>query len=346
MRRIQYAGAGGVEVIVLGEGPAPNPGPRQVLVRVAAAGLNRADVLQRRGGYPAPPGWPPDVPGLEYAGTVEAVGPEATRWQPGDRVMGLVGGGAHAERLAVAEDEAIPVPRGLSFEEAAAVPEAFMTAYDALVTRARVRAGERVLVHAVGSGLGTAAVQLARWIGATAIGTSRTPDKLVRARELGLDLGIDTGAGGFAAALDRPVDVVLDVLGAAAFAENLAVLAPRGRLVLLGTLQGGVAREVDLGRILRQRLEVIGTVMRARPAEERGALAREFSSRVAPLFAAGAAGPAVFRPVIGAVFPVEEIAAAHQAMEANITFGKIVLTWGATRSAARESGSRAPPGAS
>lgn len=346
MKRICYTGAGGVEVISLREGPAPNPGPRQMLVRVAAAGLNRADVIQRRGGYPAPPGWPPDVPGLEYAGTVEAVGPEATRWRPGDRVMGLVGGGAHAELLAVAEDEAIPVPRDLSFEEAAAVPEAFMTAYDALVTRARVRAGERVLIHAVGSGLGTAAVQLARWIGATAIGTSRTADKLVRARELGLDQGIDTGAGGFAAQLDRPVDVILDVLGAAAFADNLAALAPRGRLVLLGTLQGGLAREVDLGRILRQRLEVIGTVMRARPAGERAALAGEFSSRVAPLFAADAERPAVLRPVVGAVFPMEEIAAAHQAMEANIVFGKIVLTWGATRSAAHESGSRARPGAS
>jgi NADPH2:quinone reductase len=304
-------------------------------------------VIQRRGGYPAPSGWPPDVPGLEYAGTVELLGPGATRWRVGDRVMGLVGGGAHAELVAVAEDEVIPAPGGLSFEEAAAIPEAVMTAYDALVARARLRAGERVLIHAVGSGLGTAAVQLVRWIGATAIGTSRTPGKLVQARALGLDQGIDTGTGGFPTALDRPVDVILDVLGAAAFPDNLAALAPRGRLVLLGMLQGAVTHEVDLGRILRQRLEVIGTVMRTRPADERAALAQEFAGRVAPLFAAGAERPAVLRAVVGAVFPMEEIAAAHRAMEANATFGKIVLTWGgASGSAARESGSHARPGAS
>lgn len=327
MRTIRYGGAGGVEVIELGQAADPAPGPRDILVRVAAAGLNRADVIQRRGGYPAPPGWPADVPGLEYAGTVEAVGREVTRWRAGDRVMGLVGGGAHAELLAVAQDEALPVPEPLELDAAAAIPEAFLTAFDALLVRGRVRAGERVLVHAVGSGVGTAAVQLVRWIGATSVGTSRSPDKLTRARALGMDLGVDTSTGGFAAALDRPVDVILDVLGGGAFAENLSALAPRGRLVLLGTLQGGVAREVELARILRSRLEVIGSVMRARGAEERVALARDFGTRALPLFTAGDGRAPVLRPVVGAVYPMEEIATAHREMEANAVFGKIVLTW-------------------
>ncbi len=334
MHAIVYTAAGGPDVIAFREVPTPAPGPEQVRVRVRAAGLNRADILQRRGAYPAPPGWPADIPGLEYAGEVEVLGSGVTRWRAGDRVMGLVGGGAHAEYVVVHQDEALPVPAGFSWTEAAAIPEAFLTAWDALVARGRLRAGERVLIHAVGSGVGTAAVQLAARLGATPIGTSRSEAKLERARALGLRQGIDTSRGPFRAALREPVDLILDVLGGPAFADNLAVLAPRGRLVLLGLLQGPRA-EASLEPLLRKRLEVIGSVMRTRPLAERIELVREFSERVEPWFvrdetnrrpAGEPEGPPV-RPVVGAVFPMREIARAHAAMERNEVFGKIVLEW-------------------
>ncbi|HSB54321.1 MAG TPA: zinc-binding dehydrogenase, partial [Gemmatimonadales bacterium] len=201
MRAVVHAGAGGTEVLQLRDVEAPVPGPEQIRVRVRAAGLNRADVLQRKGRYPAPPGWPADIPGLEYAGEVDQLGSGARRWRLRDRVMGLVGGGAHAEYVVVHQDEAIAVPSGLSFAQAAAIPEAFLTAWDALVTRGRLQAGERVLIHAVGSGVGTAALQLARRLGATTVGTSRSQAKLEQARALGLDEAINTGAVGFARSL-------------------------------------------------------------------------------------------------------------------------------------------------
>ena len=327
MRAVIYTGAGGPEVIAIGEVPRPEVRPRHIRVRVHAAGLNRADLIQRRGQYAAPPGWPADIPGLEYAGEVEAVR-GATRWKVGDRVMGLVGGGALAELVAVHEDEVLRMPAGCSYEEAAAIPEVFLTAYDALVTRGRLAAGERVLIHAVGSGVGTAAAQIAHHLGATVLGTSRSADKLARALVYGLDVGIDTSQGGFADAAGEPVHVILDVLGGPAFAENLAVLAPRGRLVLLGFLAGS-RTTADLGPILRKRLEVIGTVMRTRSLEERAPLVREFSERMLPLFDQRIEHATPLRPVLERVYPMAELAAAHRLMEGNETFGKIVVTWGA-----------------
>jgi NADPH2:quinone reductase len=322
MRAVIFEGEGGPEVIRIGLVPKPAVAPGQVRVRVHAAALNRADLMQRRGHYPAPAGWPSDIPGLEFAGEVEAVyRDDITRWSPGDQVMGLVGGGGQAEYVVVAEDELIPVPEGLALEGAAAIPESFLTAYDALVVRARLREGERLLIHAAGSGLGTAAAQIARRAGATVIGTSRSPDKLARATVFGVDVGIDTSGGEFRAAVHEPVDVILDVLGANALADNLALLAPRGRLLLLGLLAGGVAN-VDLGLILRKRLEVIGTVMRPRGRLERAALAREFTDVVVPLFEHG-----VLKPVVDRVVPMDEIQAAHASLEANETFGKIVMVW-------------------
>ncbi|HEU5169937.1 MAG TPA: NAD(P)H-quinone oxidoreductase [Gemmatimonadales bacterium] len=326
MRAVVFAAAGGPEVITIREVPTPTHGPGQIRVRVRAAGLNRADLMQRRGHYPAPPGWPADIPGLEYAGEVEALGAGVRRWRPGDRVMGLVGGGAQAEVVVVHEDEALPVPESLSLVEAAAVPEAFLTAYDALVTRGRLRAGERVLIHAIGSGVGTAAAQIARHVGATVLGTSRSADKLARAAPYGMDVGIDTSRTPFARAITDPVDVVLDVLGGPAFGDNLAVLAPRGRLVLLGFLQGSRA-EADLAPLLRKRLEVVGTVMRARGHEERAALAREFTEKLLPLFDQRIELAAPLRPVLDRVAPMEEIAEAHRLLESNETFGKVVAVW-------------------
>lgn len=321
MRAVLFDGAGGPEVIRLGEVPKPAVAPGQVRVRVHAAALNRADLVQRRGHYPAPSGWPSDIPGLEFAGEVEAVRDDVSRWDVGDRVMGLVGGGGQAEYVVVHEDELIPIPGGIDYAHAAAIPESFLTAYDALSVRARLRAGERLLIHAVGSGLGTAAAQVARRIGVTVIGTSRNADKLARATVFGVDQGIDTSGGSFRDAVREPVDVVLDVLGGGAFGDNLAVLAPLGRLVLLGLLAGRMA-QVDLDLILRKRLQVIGTVMRTRSLDERTALAREFTDVMVPLFEHG-----VLRPVVDRVIRMTEVPAAHALLERNETFGKVVAVW-------------------
>lgn len=324
MRAVVITRPGGPEVLEILERSRPAPAPEEILVRVHAAGVNRADLLQRRGRYPAPAGWPADIPGLEYAGEVEATGPAVTRWRPGDRVMGLVGGGACAEFLVVHEAEALPVPRALGFTEAAAIPESFLTAYDALVVRGRVAAGDRVLVHAIGSGLGTAAVQVGRALGARMIGTSRTPAKLERARELELEQGIDSSAGTFAGELAEPVDIVLDVIGAPAWTENLRALAPRGRLVLLGFL-GASRGELDLEPVLRKRIEVIGSVMRPRGPDERKALVARAERELLPHFDSGR-----LRPVVARALPMSRVADAHREMEGNEVFGKIVLEWGAT----------------
>ncbi len=358
MRAIVNTAPGGPEVLQMKEVETPTPGPGQVRVRVQAAGLNRADILQRKGRYPAPSGWPADIPGLEYAGEVESLGPGAARWRPGERVMGLVGGGAHAEYVVVHEDEALAVPAGMPLAAAAAIPEAFLTAWDALAVRGRLQAGERVLLHAVGSGVGTAAVQVVKAFGATAAGTSRTAEKLARARELGLDQGIDTSGDWAIGRLgDSAFDVIVDVLGGPAFAGNLAALAPRGRLVLLGFLQGAKVDELSLEPVLRKRLEVVGTVMRTRSLEERIPMVAAFAAWAAGRFAAPAAGahatavarhdaaqgatsvpasrspglpdapPPSLRPVIGATFSFTDVARAHEAMEQDAVFGKIVLTW-------------------
>ena len=327
MRAVIYTGAGGPEVIAIGEVPKPEVRPGHIRVRVHAAGLNRADLIQRRGQYAAPPGWPADIPGLEYAGEVEAVR-GASRWKVGDRVMGLVGGGAQAELVTVHQDEAMAIPEGLSYAEAAAIPEVFLTAFDALVTRGRLAPGERVLIHAVGSGVGTAAAQVARHLGATVLGTSRSAEKLARALVYGLDHGIDTSHGSFREAVGEPVHVVLDVLGGPAFADNLAVLAPCGRLVLLGFLAGS-RTTADLGPILRKRLEVIGSVMRTRGSEERVPLVRAFAERMLPLFDQRIEHAAPLRPVLERTYSMAELAEAHRALESNETFGKVVVTWDA-----------------
>src|SRR5918997_2526048 len=297
MRALIYEGAGGPEVITIGDVPKPEVGKDHIRVRVHAAGLNRADLIQRRGQYPAPHGWPANIPGLEYAGEVEAVRPGVTRWKVGDRVMGLVGGGGQAEYVVVHQDEALEIPQGLSYEEAATIPEAFLTAYDALVTRGRLSAGERVLIHAVGSGVGTAAAQIAKHLGGTVLGTSRSGDKLAKALVYGLDIGIDTSSAPFRDGVGEPVNIVLDVLGGPAFGDNLSVLAPRGRLVLLGFLAGS-STETDLGLILKKRLKVIGTMMRTRGLEERIPLVQEFATRMLPLFEPRTEQGPSLRPVL------------------------------------------------
>jgi putative PIG3 family NAD(P)H quinone oxidoreductase len=324
MRVIVIARPGGPEVLEEQDRPLPEPGVGQIRVRVHASALNRADLMQRQGSYPAPPGAPADIPGMEYAGEVDALGAGTTLWRLGDRVMGIVGGGAHAEFLVTHEREALPVPTGLSWENAAAIPEAFLTAYDALFTRLDVRLGERVLVHAVGSGVGTATLQLARLAGAIVIGTSRSAAKLARARDLGLDHAIDTADGDWAATVEavvgqNAVHAVVDLVGGNYLRGNLRVLAPRGRLAIVG-LTGGRTTEMDMGMLLGKRLHVVGTVLRSRPIEEKIALAREFATRAIHFFESGRLVPVVER-----VFAFGEIRAAHLLLESNSTFGKVVL---------------------
>jgi NADPH2:quinone reductase len=308
------------DVIEIAERPDPVPGDRQILIAVRAAGLNRADLLQRAGKYPAPPGWPADIPGLEYAGEVCAVGSGVTQWRAGDRVMGLVGGGAHAELLVVDEREAMPIPFAMSFANAAAIPEAFLTAWDAMMLRGRAAAGDRVLVHAIGSGVGTAAAQVGRALHLVMIGTSRTAAKLERCRPLGITAGVLTTDADWPARVGDPVQVIVDTLGAQAFAQNLALLAPRGRLVVLGTMTGGSAPGIDLSAVLRKRLEIIGTAMRVRSLAERIELVARFTRELLPMF-----GDGRLVPIVDRVVPMWEVAAAHRAMQANETFGKVVL---------------------
>lgn len=325
MKAVVIREPGGPEVLELRDVPEPDAPHGHVRVKVAFAGVNRADLLQRAGFYPAPPGVPKDIPGLEYAGTVDAIGPGVTRFAPGARVYGLVAGGAYAEKLVVHEREAVPIPDGLSDDLAAAVPEAFVTAWDALVAQAGLSPGESLLVHAAGSGVGSAAVQIGRALGCTVLGTSRHAEKLERARALGLDEGIVPENGAFAASVraktgGRGVDVVLELVGSAYFPESLDACAPRGRLVVVG-LTAGRKASIDLGLLLRRRLHVMGTVLRARPIEEKIAAAALLDRALGPLLSRGRLAPVVDR-----VFPLAEAAAAHALIASDATFGKVLLS--------------------
>jgi NADPH:quinone reductase len=321
-----FTGKGGPEVIVVRELPDPVPSRGEVIVRVRAAALNRADLLQRRGLYPPPPGTREDVPGLELAGEVESVGEGIVAWKPGDRVMAITAGEAQAERCAVHERMLLRIPDGLSFEDAGAIPEAGVTSHDALFTLGGLRPGWTVLVHAVGSGVSTAALQLAKAAGATVIGTSRTPDKLERARALGLDHGILVGKEEprFADEVKkltgkRGCPLILDFVGAPYAAENLAALALGGRIVVIGTM-GGAKPIVDLSLLMRTRGAIVGTVLRPRPLEEKIVATQLFARDVLPLVATGKV-----KPVVDAVLPADQVREAHARMENNESFGKLVL---------------------
>jgi putative PIG3 family NAD(P)H quinone oxidoreductase len=326
MRAVVISRPGGPEVLEVRDVPAPEPGAGEVLVRVRASALNRADLMQREGRYPAPPRAPADVPGLEFAGEVARTGAGVSLWREGDRVFGLTAGGAHAE-YAVAHERALAaVPEAMSWLEAAAVPEAFITAHDALVTQAATRPGDYVVVHAAGSGVGLAALQVARALGATSIGTARTAEKLERAKDYGMADGIALGGGveelaPRVAKLTRGhgADVVLDLLGGPYVAASLASLALKGRLILIGTIAGRRA-ELDLGLALSRRATIRGTVLRPRPLEEKILATRAFAAEVLPLLARG-----VLRPTVDSVFPLADVGAAHERMAGNATFGKVVL---------------------
>ncbi len=324
---IRFRGAGGAEVIALDELEVRDPGPGEIQVEIAAAGLNRADLHQRRGAYPAPAGYPPDVPGLELAGTVVARGAGAALFAEGAAVMAIVGGGAMARRINLHERELAPVPAGLTLTDAAAIPEAFLTAWDAMISQAHLGAGESVLVHAAASGVGTAALQIARVVGARSIATTRTAAKLpaLTAHGLAEGDGLVVVDGRFAAAVQARTgggaSVILDGVGGSYLEENLRALAPRGRLVLIGTLGGG-GGTFPVGMALGKRATVIGTVMRARPLEEKIVLGRLLATRIVPLFERG-----LLRPVVDIVMPMAACADAHARMERDENVGKIILAW-------------------
>ena len=305
--------------------PLPPKGD-QVSVRVRASALNRADILQRQGRYPAPPGFPPDIPGMEFAGEVAEVGSAVSRWQKGDRVFGITGGGAQAEYLLTPENHLAAIPPNLDWTEAAAVPEVFITAHDALFTQASLQEGETVLIHAAGSGVGTAAIQLATARCAKAFGTARSAGKLDRAKQFGLSNGIAIENDPLVlvdAVRDwtegRGVDVILDLVGAAYLEANLKSLASKGRMMLVGTTSG-VEATLNFGMMLSKRLTLRGTVLRARSNEEKAAATKSFAQDVVPLLEKG-----IVKPVVDKVYRMEEIREAHRLMDSNANFGKIVL---------------------
>jgi NADPH:quinone reductase len=324
MRAMVIDRPGGPEVLELRDEPLPVPGPGEVRVRVVATAVNRADLLQRAGRYPAPSDAPQHIPGLEYAGEIDAVGMDVSRWRAGDGVMGLVGGGSYAEFIVTHEDEAVAVPERLSLIEAAAVPESFITAHDALFTRMQLAGGETLLIHAVGSGVGTAALQLAKAAGARVMGTQRSRWKLEKATALGLDVAIDTSAEDFVEAVlqatnGRGVDGVLDLVGGDYLGGDIAALAEKGRVLLVG-LVAGAKHTLDLRAVLNRRATIIGTVLRARSRPEKIEATQAFAADVLPLLADG-----TVVPIIDEVLPLAEAARAHEIMAENRNYGRIVL---------------------
>ncbi|MGH7436129.1 MAG: NAD(P)H-quinone oxidoreductase [Polyangiaceae bacterium] len=324
MRAIVIRRPGGPEVLELVDVPSPEPSRGEVRVRVRATAVNRADLLQRMGVYPAPHGSPPDIPGLEIAGEVDAVGDDVKELARGDRVFGIIGGGGYAEQVVVHARTLARIPDGMGMTEAAAVPEAFLTAWDAMVDQCGLCAGETVLVHAAGSGVGTAALQIAKAVGARPIGTARTPEKVGHARELGFREMVVVEGGAFAEPVlalcgERGVDVVVELVGGAYLAQDLQCLATGGRIVVVGTMAGARA-DVDLAMLMRKRAVLRGTVLRSRPLEEKILAARTLERHIAPLF-----GDRSLRPVVDRVLPLAQAGEAHEIVAANKTFGKVVL---------------------
>jgi len=327
MTAVEIAHPGGPEVLRPVSRPTPAPGPREVLIAVAAAGVNRPDLLQRQGKYAPPPG-ASDIPGLEVAGHVVARGKDVEEWKEGDPVCALVAGGGYAEYCAAPVPQCLPVPKGLDLVEAAALPEAVFTVWTNVFERGRLSAGETLLVHGGASGIGTTAIQMARARGVRVLATAGTPDKCAACVRLGAERAIDYRREDFAAVVrertaGRGVDVVLDMVGGDYLPRNLASLAADGRLVQIAFLKGSRA-EIDLAPVLHRRLTLTGSTLRARSIEEKGRLARAAYENVWPLIEKGEV-----RPVLHATFALAAAAEAHRALEAGAHIGKIVLTVGA-----------------
>ncbi len=326
MKGIIRTGDGGPEVLKLADVPAPNPGRTQLLINVKATALNRADTLQRQGLYLPPPG-ESKMLGLELAGVVEVMGAEVSGFQRGDRVFGLVGGGAYAEQAVIDYRMAMPIPENWSFEQAAAVTEVFFTANETLFTIGGLRAGETALIHAGGSGVGTAGTQMAYRAGVRVFITAGSVEKIQKSKQLGCTEGINYKEQDFAVEIIRltngeGVDLVQDFIGAPYLERNLSILKTRGRLVMVGLMGGGVG-EINLGLIMRKRLQVFGSVMRPQSIKEKIGITQRFVNRWLPLLKDGTA-----RPIIDCVMPLSQAREAHEYMEANRNFGKIILKVG------------------
>ncbi len=322
MRAVVLHSHGGPEVLTIEEVSGPVPGPDEVVVDIAATALNRADLLQRMGFYPDPRKLQPEIPGLEFAGTVSAVGARATMWQVGDRVMGIEAGGAYAEQIATHERQLLAVPGGVDLVDAAAIPEVFLTAWDALVLQGGLTSGRWALVHAGASGVGTAAIQIAKAIGAR-IAVTCSSGKADACRELGADVVLERSPHDWLsdakAAVPQGFDTVLDVIGGEEVDRNLQAVATKGTIVQVG-LMGGGTTPVNVGLLLAKRATWVGTTLRTRPLEEKVAVTRRFAAEVLPLFDTGA-----LSPVIDSVYDFDAIADAHRHMEANANTGKILV---------------------
>jgi len=326
MMAIEIAEFGGPEVLQPVHRPLPVPATGELLIEVAAAGVNRPDVLQRQGGYRPPPG-ASDIPGLEIAGRVAVLGAGVEGWREGDKVTALVAGGGYAEFCTVPAPQCLPIPRGLDMVQAAAVPETFFTVWTNVFDRARLQEGESFLVHGGSSGIGTTAIQLARAFGARVFTTAGSPEKCAACLRLGAELAIDHRREDFVAAIQeatggRGVDVILDMVGGGYINRNLRILAVEGRLVQIAFLEGSKA-EIDLVHVMMKRQTLTGSTLRPRSVAEKGAIAAALHEKVWPLLEAGKVGPVIFK-----TFPLAEAAAAHRLMESSSHIGKIVLTTG------------------
>jgi putative PIG3 family NAD(P)H quinone oxidoreductase len=323
VRAVVFDQPGDPEVLRVAEVPDPVPAPGEVLLRVRATALNRADLLQRRGLYPPPPG-APDILGMEAAGEIESITDGVSGWQPGQRVCALLAGGGYAERVAVPAGQLMAIPDNIDTISAGAIPEVFITAHDALLTRARLQAGETALVHGGAGGVGTAAIQVAKRFGARVVVTAGSPERVQRCRDLGADEGIDYREEDFAERIaqitgGRGAEVILDIIGAAYLERNLRSLAVEGRLVVIG-LQGGVRAEIDLNTLLARRATLVGSTMRARSPAQKVQTVRRAAEDLLPGFADGS-----LRPVIERVLPLDQVVEAHRLMEDGHPFGKVVL---------------------
>jgi putative PIG3 family NAD(P)H quinone oxidoreductase len=324
MIAIEIAGHGGPEVLKPARRPVPRPGPGEVLIEVAAAGVNRPDVLQRQGGYKPPPG-ASDIPGLEVAGRIAELGEGVSGWRMGDPVTALVAGGGYAEFCAAPSPQCLPVPKGLDAVKAAALPETFFTVWTNVFDRGRLKSGESFLVHGGTSGIGTTAIQLAHAFGARVFTTAGSPEKCAACVKLGAERAIDYRREDFAAVIEaatggKGVDVILDMVGGGYINRNLKILAVEGRLVQIAYLEGGKA-EIDLGQVMMRRQTITGSTLRPRSVAEKGAIAQSLREKVWPLLDSGRVAPVMYK-----TFPLAEAAEAHRLMESSSHIGKIVLT--------------------
>ena len=326
MKAIVITAPGGPDVLQRQERPLPVAGPREVLVKVSAAGVNRPDVYQRKGGYPPPKGAPGDIPGLEVAGTIVAIGDKTTHWKVGDKICALVSGGGYAEYCKIPQGQCLPVPGKLTFVEAASLPETFFTVWSNVFDRAKLRAGESLLVHGGSSGIGVTAIQMAAALGSKVYVTAGSDEKCKFCEELGATKAINYKTEDFSAVIHQLTDgqgvnVILDMIGGDYTAGNISSLAQEGRLVLINAMNGKDV-QIDLAQVMRKRLTITGSMLRSREIEFKSAIARSLEQHIWPLLASGK-----IKSVVNAVFPAEEAAKAHSLMESSAHVGKIILSF-------------------